>query len=182
MSRCWNNIAIMIQKELLKQVILDNRKDVAHQNVVRRNFSMEEFSNYVLVGVRRAGKSFLLYQQIQDNLRNGISWDQMVYINFEDERLMGMDAADLNLILEVHGSISSQRPMLFMDEIQNINGWDKFARRLADNKYKVYITGSNAKMLSSEGPFLLEACVAEEGNVLPMTPPGCPVNQMLLEC
>ena len=39
-----------------------------------------------------------------------------------------------------------------------------------------------AKMLSSEGPFLLEACVAEEGNVLPMTPPGCPVNQMLLEC
>ena len=150
MSRCWNNIAIMIQKELLKQVILDNRKDVAHQNVVRRNFSMEEFSNYVLVGVRRAGKSFLLYQQIQDNLRNGISWDQMVYINFEDERLMGMDAADLNLILEVHGSISSQRPMLFMDEIQNINGWDKFARRLADNKYKVYITGSNAKMLSRD--------------------------------
>lgn len=139
-----------MQKELLKQVILDNRKDVERQVVIRRDFPMEDFSNYVLVGVRRAGKSFLLYQQIQENLRKGISWDQMVYINFEDERLMGMDVADLNLILEVHGSISSQRPMLFMDEIQNINGWEKFARRLADNKYKVFITGSNAKMLSRD--------------------------------
>lgn len=140
----------MIQKELLKQVILDNRKDVERQVVIRRDFPMEDFSNYVLVGVRRAGKSFLLYQQIQENLRKGISWNQMLYINFEDERLMGMEAADLNLILEVHGSMSSQRPMLFMDEIQNITGWEKFARRLADNKYKVYITGSNAKMLSRD--------------------------------
>lgn len=61
-----------------------------------------------------------------------------------------MTAQELNLILEVHGMMSAQRPILFLDEIQNIEGWDKFARRLADNKYRVYITGSNAKMLSSD--------------------------------
>lgn len=140
----------MIQKNLLKEVLLDNRKEVELQNVVLREFQMEDFANYVLIGVRRAGKSFLLYQQIQNNLRCGMSWDDIVYINFEDERLIGMEASDLNLILEVHGMLSSHRPMLFLDEIQNISGWEKFVRRLADNKYRVYVTGSNAKMLSSD--------------------------------
>lgn len=141
---------IMIQKETIKEIITDNRVEVARQHVVQRDFVMEEFANYVLIGVRRAGKSFLLYQQIQRYLQQGITWDSMVYINFEDERLIGMTASDLNLILEVHGAMSKERPILFLDEIQNIEGWDKFARRLADNKYRVYITGSNAKMLSSD--------------------------------
>ena len=150
MSRKRNNIAFMIQRELLKQVMLDNRMSVERQVVIPRKLHMKDFTNYVLVGVRRAGKSFMLYQQIQANLREGISWDQMIYINFEDERLMGMQAEDLNLLLEVHGILSRYRPMLFLDEVQNIEGWEKFARRLADNKYKVYITGSNAKMLSRD--------------------------------
>lgn len=83
-------------------------------------------------------------------MANGHSWDEMLYINFEDERLIGVTASDLNLLLEVHFELSQKRPILFLDEIQNIDGWDKFARRLADNKYKVYITGSNAKMLSQD--------------------------------
>jgi len=73
-----------------------------------------------------------------------------VYLNFEDERLAGMTLEDLNKILEVHGQLSDKRPMLFLDEIQNIDGWEKFARRIADNKYKVVITGSNVKMLSMD--------------------------------
>ena len=129
---------------------MENRKEVEFQQIVPRNFQMEDFANYVLIGVRRAGKSFMLYQQIQQNLKRGITWDSMLYINFEDERLMGMTAQELNLILEVHGMMSKERPILFLDEIQNINGWEKFARRLADNKYRVYITGSNAKMLGSD--------------------------------
>lgn len=140
----------MIQKEVIKEILLENRQEIERQQVVRRNIEMESFANYVLVGVRRAGKSFMLYQQIQENLKNGITWDSMLYINFEDERLIGMTAQELNLILEVHGMMSAQRPMLFLDEIQNIDGWEKFARRLADSKYRVYITGSNAKMLSSD--------------------------------
>lgn len=129
---------------------MENRKEVEFQQIVPRNFQMEDFANYVLIGVRRAGKSFMLYQQIQQNLKRGITWDSMLYINFEDERLMGMTAQELNLILEVHGMMSKERPILFLDEIQNINGWEKFARRLADKKYRVYITGSNAKMLGSD--------------------------------
>lgn len=140
----------MIQKEVIREILLENRQEIERQQVVRRKIEMESFANYVLVGVRRAGKSFMLYQQIQENLRNGITWDSMLYINFEDERLIGMTAQELNLILEVHGMMSAQRPMLFLDEIQNIDGWEKFARRLADSKYRVYITGSNAKMLSSD--------------------------------
>ncbi len=140
----------MIQKEIIKEIILENRHEIEHQQIVHRDIVMEEFANYVLIGVRRAGKSFLLYQQIQENLKRGITWDSMLYINFEDERLIGMTAQDLNLILEVHGMMSDKRPMLFLDEIQNIDGWEKFARRLADNKYRVYITGSNAKMLGND--------------------------------
>ena len=140
----------MIEKETIKEILLENRKEIESQQVVHRDIEMEDFANYVLIGVRRAGKSFMLYQQIQDNLKKGITWDSMLYINFEDERLIGMTAQELNLILEVHGMMSAQRPILFLDEIQNIEGWDKFARRLADNKYRVYITGSNAKMLSSD--------------------------------
>ena len=140
----------MIEKETIKEILLENRKEIESQQVVHRKIEMEDFANYVLIGVRRAGKSFMLYQQIQDNLKKGITWDSMLYINFEDERLIGMTAQELNLILEVHGMMSAQRPILFLDEIQNIEGWDKFARRLADNKYRVYITGSNAKMLSSD--------------------------------
>lgn len=140
----------MIQKETIKEILLENRIEVENQHVVERGYKMEDFANYVLIGVRRAGKSFLLYQQMQKYLRDGKTWDEMLYINFEDERLIGMDVADFNLILEVHGMMSAKRPILFLDEIQNITGWDKFARRLADNKYRVYITGSNAKMLSSD--------------------------------
>ena len=140
----------MIQKEVIREILLENRKEVEFQQIVPRNFQMEDFANYVLIGVRRAGKSFMLYQQIQQNLKRGITWDSMLYINFEDERLMGMTAQELNLILEVHGMMSKERPILFLDEIQNINGWEKFARRLADKKYRVYITGSNAKMLGSD--------------------------------
>jgi hypothetical protein len=74
----------------------------------------------------------------------------MLYLNFEDERLTGMQTGDLNLLLEAHMEMYGKRPMLFLDEIQNVAGWEKFARRLADAKYKVYITGSNAKMLSGD--------------------------------
>ena len=140
----------MIRREILKEVLLDNRNEVVKHQVIPRSFQFEEFGNYVFVGIRRAGKSFLLYQRIQELLHNGHTWNEMLYVNFEDERLIGRTASDLNLILEVHAEMSTDRPMLFLDEIQNIDGWDKFVRRLADNKYRAYVTGSNAKMLSQD--------------------------------
>lgn len=140
----------MIQNEILKDVMLENRQEVMRHRVIERNITINDFPCQVLVGVRRSGKSYILYGRIQQLLREGKTWDDIVYINFEDERLLGMEVSDLNSILEVHGGLSNHRPMLFLDEIQNIEGWDKFARRLADNKYKVVITGSNAKMLSHD--------------------------------
>ncbi len=118
--------------------------------VIKRNVSIDGFDRQVLVGARRAGKSYLLYGKIQELISKGHTWNEIIYLNFEDERLAGMEMSDLNMILEVHASLSDKRPMLFLDEIQNIDGWEHFARRIADNKFTVFITGSNAKMLSRD--------------------------------
>ncbi len=139
-----------MNKEILKSVLADYRMEIPKHILVPRHFIFEDFGNYVLVGMRRAGKSYLLYQRIQELLSSGIGWDEMLYLNFEDERLGEMKAEDLNLLLEVHLETYGKRPILFLDEIQNVLGWEKFACRLADSKYRVYITGSNAKMLSNE--------------------------------
>lgn len=139
-----------MDKNALKTVIADNQTEVPRYKVIPRAFTFEEFGNYVLVGIRRAGKSYLLYQRMQQLLAQGIQWDEMLYINFEDERLTGMKAEDLNLLLEVHLEMYGKKPILFLDEIQNVPGWEKFARRMADTKHRVYITGSNAKMLSQD--------------------------------
>ena len=139
-----------MDKEILKSVLVDYQLEIPRHEVLPRNFRFEEFGNYVFVGIRRAGKSYILYQRIQQLLNSGIGWDEILYINFEDERLGNITAQDLNLLLEIHMEMYGKRPILFLDEIQNIDGWEKFARRLADSKYRVYITGSNAKMLSKE--------------------------------
>jgi predicted AAA+ superfamily ATPase len=139
-----------MDKNILKRIIADNQAEVPNYRVVPRDFTFEEFANYVFVGIRRAGKSYLLYQRMQQLLAQGIQWNEMLYINFEDERLTGMGAEDLNLLLEVHLEMYGKKPILFLDEIQNISGWEKFARRMADTKHRVYITGSNARMLSQD--------------------------------
>lgn len=94
----------------------------------------------------------MMYQQIKQLEASGIPLSQIVYVNFEDERLLEMTSDDLNLILEIGLEISGTdvKPYLFLDEIQNISGWEKFVRRIADMKYRIHITCSNSKMLSSE--------------------------------
>ena len=94
----------------------------------------------------------MMYQQIKQLEADGVPMSQIVYVNFEDERLLEMTSDDLNTILEIGLEISGTdvKPYLFLDEIQNINGWEKFVRRIADMKYRINITGSNSKMLSSE--------------------------------
>jgi len=140
----------MITKDVLKQVLASNQKDVERYKVVSRTLPSDDFPCHVFMGVRRAGKSFLLFQKMQERLACGHGWDEMLYINFEDDRLTQFDVSDFSLILEAHAEMYGKRPMLFLDEVQIINGWEKFARRLADTKHSVWITGSNAKMLSSE--------------------------------
>ena len=140
----------MISKAVLKQILASNQKDIELYQIVPRELPSDEFERRVFIGVRRAGKSFMLYQKMQQMLAEGHSWEDMLYLNFEDDRLADFKSADFEMILECHAEMYDKRPMLFLDEVQNIDGWEKFARRLADAKYKVWITGSNAKMLSSE--------------------------------
>ena len=141
----------MISKNLLKQILLDNRREIERYNMVHRDIVAEGFNCYVFVGVRRAGKSYVLYEKMQQLLREGHGWEEMLYLSFEDERLEGFASEDFNAILECHIEMTgNDNPMLFFDEIHNIDGWEKFARRMADSKKTVWITGSNAKMLSKE--------------------------------
>ena len=139
-----------MDKQILKQILRDNQQEVVRYKIEPRELIIDDFPCCVLVGVRRSGKSFMLYQQIQQLLINGKQWDDILYLNFEDERLENFTAEDFNRLLECHQEMYGKRPMLFLDEIQNIDGWERFARRMADAKYTIYITGSNAKMLSIE--------------------------------
>ena len=136
--------------ELIKKILVTNRSIISGIEFIERDINFEDNLNYVFVGLRQAGKSYLMYQRIHQLLRKGHSINEIVYINMDDERLIGMIADDLDLILKAHYQLDSCTPILFLDEIQNVDNWEKFARRLANEKYRVYITGSNAKMLSSE--------------------------------
>lgn len=136
--------------ELLKIIIRENRRIINRIEFIKRDIELEENFNYVFVGLRQAGKSYLMYQRIHQLLNAGHSIDEIVYLNLDDERLFGMSVSDLDLILQAHYQLTDCKPILFLDEIQNIDHWEHFARRLANEQYRVYITGSNAKMLSSE--------------------------------
>lgn len=139
-----------MDKNVIKQIILNQQDFIGRIKLQSRDVCFEENANYVLVGIRRAGKSYMLYQHIQHLVANGHSIEEMLFINFEDERISDIRKEDLYLVLEAYRELFAFQPIVFLDEIQNVEGWEHFARRLADEKYRVFITGSNAHMLSRE--------------------------------
>ena len=139
-----------VSKEVIKQCLISKQREVDEAEIVPRPVSFEENGNYVIVGVRHAGKSYLLYQRVRQLQAAGKGWDEILFVNFEDERLAEFQTDDFNSLLEAHLELYGKKPVVFLDEVQNIDHWDKFVRRLADAKYNVYVTGSNAKMLSKE--------------------------------
>lgn len=157
-ARQYRNIIIKkegqlhMNRDILKQIIIDQKEMYLDNPMISRNYDLEENVNYCFVGIRRTGKSYMMYQQIHNLMNDGISSSQIVYVNFEDERLLEIGVDDLNTILEIgiEFSGSKGKPYLFLDEIQNVDGWEKFVRRVADMKYRINITGSNSKMLSKE--------------------------------
>lgn len=136
--------------EVIKKVIFDQHQVIKDTVIVDRDIVLEKDVNYVLVGLRRAGKTTLLYKRVQDLIREGVEWNQIIYINFDDERLLGFNAGDFEDILLVAEELSNKKHYLYFDEIQNVDEWEKFAIRVSNQGYKVDITGSNAKMLSKE--------------------------------
>ncbi len=136
--------------ETIKQIISEQHEIIRKAKIVNRDYSFDRNANYVLIGLRRSGKSTLLYKRVQDLVKEGVDWKQIIYINFDDERLLGFKTSDFEDILLTAEEITKDKHYFYFDEIQNIDGWESFAIRMANAKEKVDITGSNAKMLSRE--------------------------------
>lgn len=98
----------------------------------------------VVIGVRRSGKSTLCLQALFG------AKVQFAYVDFDDERLVGLDSSQLNDVLEVLYKIYGDFKYIFLDEIQNVEGWPLFVNRLLRTKTHVVLTGSNAKLLSND--------------------------------
>lgn len=148
-----NNDLFTLSKNSLKLLVNDQiesflQQDIGVEREVLSNFDKHKDNPYAIVisGLRRVGKSTLLLQ-IARKLYKEHSY---YYINFEDERLLNFNTEHFQILLEVFMENFGERKVIFMDEIQNINGWERFVRRLVDQKYKIYLTGSNASLLSSE--------------------------------
>jgi predicted AAA+ superfamily ATPase len=141
-----------MEKRIIKALIAEKQKEISSIELQERHIEFEDNVNYVLVGIRRAGKSYQMFQDIKRKVMSGqVSVNDCLYINFEDERISSIEASELGLLLECYSEMyDNPKPLIYLDEIQNIEGWEKFARRLADSKYRVFVTGSNAKMLSRD--------------------------------
>lgn len=141
-----------MDKDIIKSILLINQERIPQIPLVRRDVRFEPTGNYVLVGLRRAGKSYMLYQHIQQRVAEGrSSKEDILYINFEDDRLDITKMSELDSIIQCYEELfQGRKPVVYLDEIQIIEGWEKFVRRLADTGYQVMVTGSNAKMLSRE--------------------------------
>ncbi len=107
-------------------------------------------------GPRRVGKTYLCFQLINKLLKKGVPKENIFYINFEDEKLLGAEAKDLDKLLDKFYEFSNinkkQDIYLFLDEIQNVNNWDVWTRRIYDmhKDTKIILTGSSSKLLSKE--------------------------------
>jgi predicted AAA+ superfamily ATPase len=106
--------------------------------------------------MRRTGKTTFLWQVLADRLTQGTGREGLLYFNFEDERLAGMKAADLNIVVEEYYRLhpewrDQRRAVFFLDEIQVVDGWEPFARRLLDTEQvDLFVSGSSARLLSRE--------------------------------
>ena len=137
-----------MNKEQLRDILLlQNEKITTDEFLIERELlkKITEFENtpfvIIISGVRRCGKSTLLKQ---------IRPDDSYYINFDDERFVSFSVDDFQQMYEMLIELFGERKKFFFDEIQNIKGWERFVRRLHNQNNKIYVTGSNASMLSKE--------------------------------
>lgn len=143
--------------ELLIEYIIGNFQERSLPDIKTRNTVLPNIDGKVdtIIGMRRTGKTYFLYQFIQQQLKLGFPKQGILYINFDDERLLPLKTEKLHLIPDTYYRLFPQfkkRKCFFcFDEIQNINGWELFIRRLLDlENIHIILTGSSAKLLSKE--------------------------------
>ncbi len=147
----------MNMKDILKTIVRNFHTEPLPQDIIKRDIDIPVDSGAVIsiIGSRRAGKTYVLLATMQQLLEKGVSKESIIYINFEDERLIDLKVSDLDSILQAYRELYPENDLseayIFLDEIQNIEGWEKFVRRIHESITKrVYITGSNSKLLSTE--------------------------------
>jgi predicted AAA+ superfamily ATPase len=143
--------------EILKELILDFHGEILETGVKRHlKYDIVKEKAFVCIGVRRCGKSTLLYQIIETLEDQGVKRENIVYINFFDDRLTEVKYGNLALIMEAYYSIYPEKKSVeevycFFDEIQEAENWEPFVERIMrTEKCSVFISGSSAKMLSRE--------------------------------
>lgn len=139
-----------MENRVIKQILLDQKEEIAYfrskKYISRELFSTIQAVNpdYITVisGVRRCGKSVLAHQLLADQ--------PYAYVNFDDERFLNFEAAELNNLYQVLQEIYPNTKVLLLDEVQNVAGWELFVNRLQRSGIRMIVTGSNAHLLSKE--------------------------------
>ena len=143
----------------LIETLMEETVDIVRraQTSVPRQFEFPQSEQMikVAIGMRRSGKSYFLYQTINALLNQGVSAEQILLVNFEDERLLPMSVKEMGALLDAFYSLypenHNRRCYLFLDEVQNITDWHQVVRRYYDTKnVQLFLTGSSAKLLSKE--------------------------------
>jgi predicted AAA+ superfamily ATPase len=143
-------------KNIITQFIDDFHERTLPELVPRsKAFSEVKGMADVVIGMRRTGKTWFCYQKIKDLLASGIKKEEVLYLNFEDDRLLEFNLHHFQQILDVYfGKYPEHRKTrcyFFFDEIQRIDQWEMFIRRLLDTEnIQIFITGSSSKLLGSE--------------------------------
>ncbi|CCB89147.1 ATP-binding protein [Simkania negevensis] len=145
-------------KDLLQTLIEEFRETIdATSGSIYRHYKFPDAQNAikVAVGMRRAGKTYFLFQTIRDLIKQKVSIEQILYLNFEDDRIVPMDYKSMGKMIDLWYTLYPENHQkmchLFLDEVQNIEGWPLVLRRLSDTKnLQIYVTGSSAKLLSKE--------------------------------
>jgi len=145
----------MKMKKQFKTIILDNQER-EFKDITPREYDIPMKTKKIvsLIGVRRCGKTYILYSLIE-KFRKKVAKENIVFINFEDDRLFPISLKNLDDLIvayyELYPNKRKEKVYFFLDEIQNIEGWELFVRRIYDTlNIQIYITGSSSKLLSSE--------------------------------
>jgi len=141
----------MIERETWAEVILDYRS--LPFDGVEREIDVKIPSTRMalaIIGPRRVGKTYLMRQIIEKLRSEGIPEENIAYVNLEDPRLVGASLEDLMVLLEVLREMGGEKLHLFLDEVQAVDGWERFVRYLLDTGNRVFVSGSSSKLLSKE--------------------------------